>query len=112
VPLVEICVLIALVCLVLGFFVADGDSSGLLIAAGLALGSLAGLEVVIREHFAGFKSHTTVLALAPAVAAMAIAYFSGAPRWVVPAVGVPVFVFGFWALRESFKRRTGGVGMR
>jgi hypothetical protein len=76
------------------------------------LGSLAGLEVAIREHFAGFKSHTTVLSLAVAVAAMAFAFFAGGPRWLVIAIGVPLFVFAFFLLRNAFARRSGGYTMR
>ena len=34
----------------------------MLIGTGLALGSLAGLELSIREHFAGYRSHTLLLA--------------------------------------------------
>ena len=33
-----------------------------MIAAGVALASLAGLELSIREHLAGYRSHSTVLA--------------------------------------------------
>ncbi len=56
--------------LVVGFFVGDGRGA-VLIATGLALGSLAGLELSIREHFAGYRSHTTLLAGAAAVATLA-----------------------------------------
>ena len=77
-----------------------------------ALGSLAGLEISIREHFAGFKSHTTVLSLAIAVAAMAVAFFAGGPKWLVIAVGAPLFVFSFFLLRNAFARRSGGYTMR
>ena len=110
-PLVELAVLVAIVCLVAGF-VSGGDSGGLLIACGLVVGSLAGLEVVIREHFAGVKSHTVVLALVPAVVAMAVAYFTGAPQWAVVAAGVPVLALAAWGLQRAFRRRTGGAGFR
>lgn len=80
--------------------------------AGIALAGLGGLEVAIREHFAGFKSHTTVLSLASAVAAMALAFFAGGPRWLVLAVGIPLFVFAFFLLRNAFARRSGGYTMR
>ena len=32
-----------------------------MIAVGLALGALAGMELSIREHFAGYRSHTLLL---------------------------------------------------
>src|SRR5215218_4416067 len=60
-PLVEICVLLAIVFLIAGFVI-GGTRGGTMVFAGLALGSLAGLELAIREHFAGFRSHTTLLA--------------------------------------------------
>src|SRR3954454_4354230 len=110
-PLVELTVLAALILVAIGFFT-SGTKGAVILVCGIVLGSLSGLEITIREHFAGFKSHTTVLALAVAIAAMAIAYFSGGPRWLVIAVGVPLFVAAFWLLRIAFQRRSGGYSMR
>src|SRR4051812_26830668 len=56
-PLVELCVLVALGLLVWGVL-SDGSRRGALLACGIALASLAGLELAIREHFAGFRSHS------------------------------------------------------
>src|SRR4051812_41672407 len=61
-PLVELCVLLAIVLGVLGFVTASGSRGPILLGCAAALGSLAGLELAIREHFAGYKSHTTILA--------------------------------------------------
>jgi hypothetical protein len=110
-PLVELAVLAALIIGVIGFF-SPGKRGAILLVCAASLGSLAGLEITIREHFAGFKSHTTVLSAAVAVAAMAVAFFAGGPRWLVVAVGVPIFVFGFFLLRNAFARRSGGYTMR
>jgi hypothetical protein len=110
-PLVELSVLAALVIGVVGFF-SPGKRGAILLVCAATLGSLAGLEITIREHFAGFKSHTTVLSLAIAVAAMAIVFFAGGPQWLVLAVGVPLFVFAFFFLRNAFARRSGGYSMR
>jgi hypothetical protein len=110
-PLVELAVLAALVIGVIGF-VSPGRRGAIMLVCAAALGSLAGLEVAIREHFAGFKSHTTVLSLAIAVAAMAVAFFAGGPSWLVVAVGAPLFVFAFFLLRNAFARRSGGYTMR
>jgi hypothetical protein len=85
-----------------------------LIACGLALASLAGLELANREHLAGYRSHTTVLAGALAVVALGIGFF------VLPAklfgfnivIGAIVFGISAYALRELFKRRSGGLGFR
>ena len=110
-PLVELSVLAALILVVVGFFM-SGSKGAIVLVCGIVLGSLAGLEITIREHFAGFKSHTLVLALAIGIAGMAIAYFSGGPRWLVIAVGVPLFLAGFWLLRIAFQRRSGGFSVR
>jgi hypothetical protein len=110
-PLVELCVLVALVIGVAGFIV-GGRRGGIMLGAAGALGSLAGLELSIREHFAGFRSHSTVLAGAAGVAAMAVLFFSRAPYGLMLAVGAIVFGGAFYALRELFKRRSGGWGFR
>jgi hypothetical protein len=115
-PLVEIVVLIALVLLVASFFV-DSSRRAPMLLGGLALGSLAGLELSIREHFGGFRSHSALLAGAVAAAAITLTYFvtrgGGAGAAVVPVVvGGVVFMAAFWVFRQAFARRTGGVGFR
>jgi hypothetical protein len=115
-PLVEIVVLIALVLLVGSFFV-DSSRRGPMLLGGLALGSLAGLELSIREHFSGFRSHSALLAGAVAAAAITLTYFvtkgGGAGIAVVPVVvGGVVFMAAFWLFRQAFARRTGGVSFR
>jgi hypothetical protein len=110
-PLVELVVLCSLVMIVVGFVIQDGVT----IVLGFALGSLAGLEYAIREHFAGYKSHSTVLAGAPAVIVIGLGLFllpAGGLRLVALAVSALVFVSAFYLLREAFKRRSGGLGFR
>jgi hypothetical protein len=111
-PLVELSVLVAIVLIVLGF-VADGPRRGALLACGIALASLAGLELAIREHFAGFRSHSALLAGAAAVVVVVPLFFlTGLPQVVLLAVGVLVYTLGFVALRRSFQARAGGIGFR
>ncbi len=112
-PLSELAVFVAIV-LIIGSFVVRGDQGVVMFAAGLLLGALAGLEVSIREHFAGFRSHSTLLAGAIAVAAIkAIALAAG--QVFLPlllAAGLAVFGISFWSFREAFRRRSGGVSFR
>ena len=115
-PLVEIVVLIALVLLVGSFFV-DTSRRAPMLLGGLALGSLAGLELSIREHFGGFRSHSALLAGGVAAAAITATYFitrgGGAGIAIVPViVGGVVFMAAFWLFRQAFSKRTGGVGFR
>jgi hypothetical protein len=114
-PLVELVVLLALILLPLSFVV-GGTRGNIMLTAALALGSLAGLELSIREHFAGYRSHTTLLAGACGFAAIAVVYFAGGrgdvSRALMLPVGGLVFVAAFWFFREAFKRRSGGLGFR
>lgn len=115
-PLVEIVVLIALI-LLIGSFFAGSSRRGPMLLGGLALGSLAGLELSIREHFGGFRSHSSLLAGAVAAAAITVTYFitkgGGQSAAFIPVVvGGIVFMAAFWLFRQAFSRRTGGVGFR
>jgi hypothetical protein len=114
-PLVELVVLLALILLPLSFVV-GGTRGKVMLTASLALGSLAGLELSIREHFSGYRSHTTLLAGACAFASIVIVFFAGGrgdvSRALMLPVGGLVFLGSFWALREAFKRRSGGLGFR
>jgi hypothetical protein len=88
---VEILVLVALVMLAVGFF-SSGPRSAALLGTGLALGSLAGLELSIREHFGGYRSHTMLLAGAVGVAVLALLFYA------VPDLLDPPFRFAIAAL--------------
>src|SRR6185295_1073203 len=60
-PLTELVVLLAMALIVAGVLT-DGGRRGALLGCGFALVSLAGLELAMREHFAGYRSHSTLLA--------------------------------------------------
>jgi hypothetical protein len=105
VPLVELCVLVGIVLLVLGALNLRSDRGKLLLVLGMALGSLGGLDTALREHLAGYRSHTTVIASLPAVTTAAVAYFIGAP-WPVIVIAAALVLAGvFWWMRRVFMRR-------
>jgi hypothetical protein len=110
-PLVEILVLAALVMLALGLFT-NGSRSPLLLGMGLALGSLAGLELAIREHFAGYRSHTLLLAGAVGVGVLALLFYA-VPDLMAPPVrlGVAAIAFGgaAYLLTRVFRARAGRI---
>jgi len=113
-PLVELAVLAAIGLFVAGLIV-RGDRGGVMVVCALVLGSLAGLELSIREHLAGFRSHTTLLAGVAGVAAGMLTFFVAgrdAGRAAFLPVGLAVFGAAFWFLRQTFKRRSGGLGFR
>src|SRR3954462_11745073 len=70
VPLVELSVLAGLVLLVVGVVHHDSSRGRIMMVFGLALASLGGLDTALREHFNGYRSHSTLLAGVPAVVAV------------------------------------------
>jgi hypothetical protein len=110
-PLTELVILLSLVLLALGFL-SNGDRRGVLIGVGLVLASLAGGELALREHFAGFRSHSTLLAGVAGFLSGALATALGASKIAVLIVALVVGVASFPFLRRAFMRRSGGLGFR
>jgi hypothetical protein len=108
-PLAELTVLAGIVILVVGFVTANPTAIGI----GLALGSLGGLELSVREHFAGWRSHTTLLAGTAFVLTVGVLYFLVKLVLIAClAVGAAVAVASFFALRRAFRRASGGLTYR
>lgn len=112
-PLSELAVFVSIVMLVGSFFV-RGTTGGYMFIAGLLLGTLAGLEVSIREHFSGFRSHSSLLGGALAIITITVVAYAAGKVFVpiLLAIGLAVFGAAFWSLREAFRRRSGGVSFR
>jgi hypothetical protein len=113
-PLSELVILLGIALMVWGIVTWDSGGGGTRFGAGLVLASLGGLELALREHLAGYRSHTTLLAGATALAVVsALALGPGPHRlWALALVGAAVFGLAFYGLRELFKRRSGGLGFR
>ena len=58
----------------------------------------------MREHFAGYRSHTLVLSAFPAVAATVLAALAGLPAFLVPLLTAGVFLAAYTALRRIWDR--------
>ena len=113
IPLVELSVLVGLVLIVVGFVAGLGSDGGrLALLCGLVLASLGGLDTALREHFAGFRSHSSVLAGLPAVLVAGGLFFGRAPWAAVVAGGAVTFAAAFWWFRLAFRRRSGGLSFR
>jgi hypothetical protein len=107
-PLSELVVLVALVILVAGFFV-EPPRGAVMIGVGLVLGSLAGLELAVREHFSGYRSHTLLLGGAIGMAVLTGLVVSGAAAPAISgAVGAVAFAAAAWGFAMLFRRRSGG----
>lgn len=108
-PLVEIAVLVGIVILLIGL-IGGGERGALLIGIGLGLAGLGGLELAIREHFAGYRSHSTLLAGIPAIAVLALLFYAG-PESLPPlarvGIAAAIFAGSAYGLALMFRRKSG-----
>jgi hypothetical protein len=107
IPLIELCVLVGIVLIVFGFLQTDTPRGRVALVLGMALCSLAGLDTAVREHFEGYRSHTTLLAGLFAVVTAGVLFFAKAPWIAVLLAAVAVFAGAFVLLRGAFRRRAG-----
>jgi hypothetical protein len=78
--------------------------------AGLAAVMIGTIEVTLREHLGGYRSHTLILALLPTIlfhsaVALGVAAFTRVPSWlnvVLLLLDVALFAFLFKLLRARF----------
>lgn len=111
-PLTELCILLSIVLLGIGFLFADGERRGVLLGGGFLLVTLAAGELSVREHFAGYRSHTSLLAGICAILAALPFWLAPIPQEIVLLVGIVAFAAGVYGFRRAFMRRSGGVGFR
>lgn len=105
----ELVILAGIVALVIGLL---GDHPTA-IFVGIALAGLGGLEVAIREHFAGYRSHTTLLAGAAAVLVTGLLLYAAHQILAVAlGCGAIAFAIAFFLARRAFQRASGGLSYR
>jgi hypothetical protein len=107
-PLVEIVIFFGIASVIVGF-ATGGSRGGTLVLAGLVLAALGGLELSIREHFSGFRSHTTLLSGAVGLAVLVTLSFAvrSLPLPIALAIAVAVGLASAWLLTRAFQRRSG-----
>ena len=113
-PLTELLTLAGIVLMVWGFLSEGGRNGNSKIAAGLAIASIAGLELAVREHLTGFRSHTTLLSGAVAIIVIVLLGLGAGLRTLGLLLLAGALAFGatFVGLRRLFKRRSGGLSFR
>lgn len=106
-PLSELAMLAGIVATGIGL--AGGSGGWPILVAGIALCGVAGLELAFREHFAGYRSHTLLLAGMPTVAVhAALAVSIGGPPVadvLTLVVDLAVFALFFTAFRAAYRSR-------
>ena len=111
-PLSELVIFLGIVLILVG--AVQGNDGARFIVSGLVIAGLGGGELALREHMAGYRSHSSLLAgVAAFVVVTAVALGLGPVQlWVLVLLGIAVFAATFYAMRELFKRRSGGLGFR
>jgi len=108
-PLAELVILAGIIALIVGI----AGQNPTAIGAGVVLAGLGGLEVAIREHFAGYRSHTTLLGGAVFVVTVGLVYYVGHQILLVAlAIGAVAFALAFYLARRAFQRASGGLSFR
>jgi hypothetical protein len=100
-PISELAILAGLIAAAVGFIRGGGPA----LFVGVGVCALGVIEITAREHFAGYRSHTALLAAIPAVAVEAgLVLAVGEPkqRGLLLLAVVPVFAVMFWLLRRKF----------
>jgi hypothetical protein len=108
-PLAELTVLGGIVMLVIGIVGKNPTALGV----GVVLAGLGGLEVALREHLAGYRSHTTLLAGTIFVLVVGgLFYLAKLILAVCLGVGAVAFLVTFYFLRRVFQRASGGLSFK
>jgi uncharacterized integral membrane protein len=108
-PLAELVILAGIVLLAVGVFSKDPTA----LALGVVLAALGGLEVAAGEHFAGYRSHTTLLAGTLFVLVTGgLFYLAGLILAVSLAIGAFAFAIAFYLLRRVFRKASGGLSFK
>jgi hypothetical protein len=103
IPVSEIAILAGIIAAAVGYFNGGGPA----LVAGIALCGLGVIEVTAREHFAGFRSHSILLAAIPAVGTELLLLRimpSAWPRGTALIGDAIVFAVLFWPLRARYAR--------
>jgi hypothetical protein len=111
VPLTEICILVGIIVVTVALF--GASQRGLLIGFGLALILVATLELTLREHLSGYRSHSVLIAACASVLlCLPLALITGLSKNLLLAAAALIFGLGWTILRSLFRNRSGGMSWR
>lgn len=113
-PITEGLILVGLITAVAGLVT---QSTGLVLG-GFAMIIISSLELAVREHMAGYRSHSSLIAgvsaliVAGGTSAILNLTDVGLPQWPLLFVAILVFAGMFRSMRVKFKERSGGLTYR
>jgi hypothetical protein len=109
-PLAELTILGGIVCLAIGLLLGAGT---VFIGLGVALAGVGGMEVALREHLSGYRSHSSLLAGFVFVVVVGLLFYAFKQVLAVALpVGAVAFLLAFYLARRAFQRASGGFSYR
>ncbi|MBA3327834.1 MAG: hypothetical protein H0T43_05990 [Solirubrobacterales bacterium] len=105
-PLTEIGLVAGIVIFAIGLLSGEGDRGPVLIGVGALVLSVVVAEMCVREHFAGFRSHSLLLGLLPVALAHSLLVFVVTGSWAGPvalAVDLAAFAALAWLLHARYR---------
>lgn len=110
-PLMELAIFSGLVLLVIGALIGGNTGNGLM-ASGLVLACIGGLDTMLREHFAGYRSHAGMLAAICSLVALIVSTTLFTVDVALrAAIAIGIFAVVYPALRRLFIQKSGGKGV-
>jgi hypothetical protein len=108
-PLAELAIFAGIICLAIGVL----GSHETMIGVGVGLAAVGGMEVAVREHFAGYRSHTTLFAGFVFVVVVGVLFYvAGMVLAYALPIGAASFVIAFFLARRAFQHASGGLSFR
>jgi hypothetical protein len=109
-PLSELLILVGGIGTIIALKRGEVQSGGAALFASLGAVVLGTIEVTLREHLSGYRSHTLILSLLPTIVfhsavVLVLAAFVRVPRWFTTAMlllDAALFAFLFKVLRARF----------
>lgn len=109
-PVSEVLIFAGAVGVAIALFSSHPQSHLALLGAGIGAIALGSLEVALREHLAGFRKHTLLLSVIPAVAfhsavILVLVAFMKVPRWLsfpLLAPDLALFALAYRYLRRRY----------
>lgn len=104
-PLTELGIFVGIVVFMLGYF-ASADRSPALLGTGAIILAVVVGEMCLREHFAGFRSHSILLALLPVTVVHTFVVYAITPGWHGPValvIDLVIAVALAWWLQRRYR---------
>jgi hypothetical protein len=108
-PLSELLVVLAVISAAYGMLTWGSSRATWAVGAAMTLGCLAGFEVSLREHLAGYRPHSSVLAGTAAALGGTATFLLGALAAIALVLALAIFLVAWLGLARAYHRQRDGA---